>query len=109
MLRAISRVASPCCSIDAEMPAVISLISAMVWVMPPMAATASLVEVCIAATWAEISSVALAVWLASALTSEATTAKPRPDSPGTRRLDGGVEGEQIGLRRDRVDQLDHLA
>src|SRR5947209_10686163 len=81
MLRAISRVASPCCSIDAEMPAVISLISAMVWVIPPIAATASLVEVCIAVTWAEISSVALAVWLASALTSEATTAKPRPDSP----------------------------
>ena len=34
-----------------------------------------------AATCAEISSVALAVWLASAFTSEATTAKPRPDSP----------------------------
>src|ERR1700733_9859912 len=29
----------------------------------------------------EISSVALAVWLASDLTSEATTAKPRPASP----------------------------
>ncbi len=81
MLRAISRVASPCCSIEAEIPAVISLISAIVWVIPEMAATASLVEVCIAATWAEISSVAFAVWLASALTSEATTAKPRPDSP----------------------------
>ena len=34
-----------------------------------------------AATCAEISSVALAVWLASAFTSEATTANPRPDSP----------------------------
>ncbi len=59
----------------------ISLICAMVSVMPPIEATASLVEACIAATCAEISSVALAVWLASALTSEATTAKPRPDSP----------------------------
>jgi hypothetical protein len=29
----------------------------------------------------DISSVALAVWLASDLTSEATTAKPRPASP----------------------------
>ena len=81
MLRAISRVASPCWSIAVEMPAVISLIWAMVSVMPPIEATASLVEACIAATWAEISSVAFAVWLASALTSEATTAKPRPDSP----------------------------
>src|SRR6185503_7677192 len=26
-----------------------------------------------------------------------------------RRLDGGVEREQIGLRRDRVNQLDHFA
>ena len=59
----------------------ISLICAMVSVMPPIEATASLVEACIAATCAEISSVAFAVWLASAFTSEATTAKPRPDSP----------------------------
>ena len=59
----------------------ISLIWAMVSVMPLIEATASLVEVCMAATWAEISSVALAVWFASAFTSEATTAKPRPDSP----------------------------
>ena len=28
---------------------------------------------------------------------------------GARRLDGGVEGEKIGLRRDGADQLDHLA
>src|SRR5213079_1928524 len=34
-----------------------------------------------APTWLAISSVALAVWLASDLTSEATTAKPRPASP----------------------------
>ena len=27
---------------------------------------------------------------------------------GARRLDGGIEGKQIGLRRDRVDQLDDL-
>ena len=46
-----------------------------------IAETASLVDCCMAATCPEISSVALAVWLASALTSEATTAKPRPDSP----------------------------
>ena len=81
MLRAISRVAAPCSSMALEMLTVISLICAMVPVMPPIDCTASLVEACIAATCAEISSVALAVWLASAFTSEATTAKPRPDSP----------------------------
>jgi hypothetical protein len=81
MLRAISRVAAPCCSMAAEMPTVISLICAIVCVMPLIAATASLVDCCTAATWPEISSVAFAVWLASALTSEATTAKPRPLSP----------------------------
>ena len=59
----------------------ISLIFAMVSEMPPIDCTACAVEACIAATWAEISSVAFAVWLASAFTSEATTAKPRPDSP----------------------------
>src|ERR1700747_2602083 len=81
MLRAISRVASPCCSIEVEMLEVISLIWAIVCVMPLMAETASLVDCCMAATWPEISSVALAVWFASAFTSDATTAKPRPDSP----------------------------
>ena len=59
----------------------ISPICAMVAVMPPIEVTASPVEACIAATCADIPSVALAVWLASAFTSEATTAKPRPDSP----------------------------
>ena len=58
-----------------------SFICAMVAVMPPIDCTASLVDAWIAAICAEISSVALAVWLASAFTSEATTAKPRPDSP----------------------------
>ena len=81
MLRAISRVASPCWSMAVAIEVVISLILPMVSPMPPIEATASLVEDCIAATWAEISSVAFAVWLASAFTSEATTAKPRPDSP----------------------------
>ena len=61
MLRAISRVASPCCAIELEIELVISLICAMVWVIPVMAATASWVEVCMATTCAEISSVALAV------------------------------------------------
>ncbi len=52
--------------------------------VPPislMATTESWVAACISAIWLLISLVALAVWLASALTSWATTAKPRPASP----------------------------
>ena len=52
--------------------------------VPPislMAATDSWVAVCMPAIWVPISSVALAVWAASALTSWATTAKPLPASP----------------------------
>ena len=57
------------------------LISRMVSLMPPIAMTQSPVADWIAVTWPAISSVAFAVWLASSLTSEATTAKPRPASP----------------------------
>ena len=53
----------------------------MVWPMLRIAPTAEVVTPCIAAIWARISSVALAVWSARDLTSEATTAKPRPASP----------------------------
>ena len=56
-----------------------------------------------------ISSVALAVCPASDLTSEATTAKPLPGLAGARRLDGGVERQQIGLAGDRLNEADHLA
>ena len=50
-------------------------------VMLPIASTAPALEPCTAWIWAAISSVALAVCTASDFTSEATTAKPRPDSP----------------------------
>ena len=50
-------------------------------VMLPMARTALCVEVCTAAIWLPISSVAFAVCTASAFTSEATTAKPLPAAP----------------------------
>ena len=52
--------------------------------VPPislMAATDSWVAPCMPRMCDDISSVAFAVWLASDLTSEATTAKPRPASP----------------------------
>ena len=62
-----------------------------------MASMISLVTAWMAAIWLPISSVALAVWLASDLTSEAITAKSLPASPAraasmvalsARRLDG---------------------
>jgi hypothetical protein len=53
----------------------------MVWPISLIAATESCVAVCIPAIWVPISSVAFAVWAASAFTSEATTAKSRPASP----------------------------
>ena len=59
----------------------ISSISAMVPPIAWMALTASPVAFWMSWICAEISSVAFAVWLASALTSLATTANPRPCSP----------------------------
>ena len=46
---------------------------------------------------------------ASAFTSAATTAKPRPALTGAGRLDGRVEREEIGLIRHLTDQRDDLA
>src|SRR3979490_1113908 len=80
-LRAISRVAESCSSTAAAMVVAIALISRMVLLMPLIAVTQSPVADWIAATCPAISSVALAVWLASSLTSEATTANPLPASP----------------------------
>jgi len=55
--------------------------------------------------WAVISSVALAVWVARSLTSEATTAKPRPASPAR-------AASIVALRASRFDvvnEVDDLA
>ena len=43
---------------------------------------------------------------ARARTSEATTAKPRPEFAGPRRLDPGVQGQKVGLEGDVVDHAD---
>ena len=80
-LRTISWVAAPCSSTAAAMELAMPLISRMRPAMPSMAWTAWPVEPWIWAIWAEISAVALAVWSASAFTSVATTAKPRPATP----------------------------
>jgi len=81
VLRATSAVVAVCSSTAEEIEAAawsispIALpISAIAWAVPPE--TCCTVAIC----WA-ISSVALPVWLARFLTSEATTAKPLPASP----------------------------
>ena len=68
-------------------------------VMSPIASTGFLVAFCISAICAEISSVALAVWLASAFTSRGDHGEALARLAGARRLDRGVERQQIGLRR----------
>ena len=52
--------------------------------------------------------VAAAVSRARSLTSLATTAKPRPSSPGAGGLDGGVERQQVGLVGDGADDPDDV-
>ena len=108
-LRAISRVAESCSSTAAAMVVAMPLISRMVSLMPPIAVTQSPVADWIAVTCPAISSVAFAVWLASSLTSDATTAKPAAGLAGARGLDGRVQRQQIGLAGDRADQAQHVA
>ena len=57
----------------------------------------------------EISSVALAVWLASDLTSEATTAKPRPASPARAASMVAFSASRLVCSAIAGDQLDHVA
>ena len=70
-----------CSSTAAAMAAAISAMRPMVPPISLIAATDSCVAVCMPAICVPISSVALAVCAASALTSWATTAKPLPASP----------------------------
>ncbi len=86
----------------------ISEIMLMVVPISLIVATDSWVAACIPAIWVLISSVALAVWAASALTSEATTAKPRPASPARARFDRSIQRQQVGLFGDGGDQLHHV-
>ena len=70
-----------------------------------MAATASLVDRLHRADLRRISSVALAVWLASALTSEATTAKPLPASPARAASIVALSASRLVCAGDVADQL----
>ncbi|CEG06845.1 hypothetical protein BN961_00216 [Afipia felis] len=81
VLLEISCVAAPCCSITAAMAVATSLTSMIVPRMPFIASIESCATFWTARICVEISSVALAVWLASIFTSDATTAKPLPASP----------------------------
>ncbi len=56
-----------------------------------------------------MSRVACRVCSARFLTSPATTAKPRPAATGPGGLDGRVEREQVGARRDILDEVEHRA
>ena len=81
MARAISFVASLCCSTAIATAFASVSISATAAVIDLISPTALLVAPWIAAIWAAMSSVAVAVCPASVLTSKATTAKPLPASP----------------------------
>ena len=80
-LRPISLVVTVCSSTAEAMLLEMSLIWLMMALISSMAVTAPLVSVWMASIFWLISSVALAVCLASSLTSLATTAKPLPASP----------------------------
>ena len=81
MLSVMPRVDIACCSTAAEIVVATAVNSWMLWAIEATSPTAPWVAAWIAATCCEISSVARDVWLASALTSAATTAKPLPASP----------------------------
>ena len=74
-----------------------------------IATTESRVADCMPAIWLPISSVALAVCVASSLHLRRDHGKAAAGLAGARRLDGGVERQQIGLLGDGGDQLHHVA
>src|ERR1700754_2620088 len=86
MLRAISRVAAPCCSTAAAMAVVTSLISPMVWPMLRMAPTAEVATCCMLTICRRISSVGFA---------------------RARGFNRRVERQQIGLGGDGLNEIDH--
>src|SRR4249919_1272747 len=90
MLRAISRVAAPCSSTAAAIAVVTSLISPMVAEMLRIADTADFVS-------------RLRGLAREALHFGGHHRKAAARFAGARRLDGGVERKQIGLRGDGLD------
>ena len=69
------------------------------WPPPPRSVAAWIAAIC-----AAISSVALAVWLASLFTSRGHDREALAGIAGARRLDRRVQRQQVGLAGDVVDQ-----
>ena len=108
-LRAISCVAAPCSVTAAAIAPVISPIERMVRSIAPIASIERMVACCMPAICAVMSSVARAVWPASAFTSLGDHREAAPGLAGAGGLDGGVERQQIGLLGDVGDQPHHVA
>ena len=96
--------ADPCSSTALAIAAAISLIWLIVAEIPLMASTASLVEAWIEVTWAPICPRCLCGLLGEALDLGGHHGKALAGLARARRLDGGVERQQIGLRGNVVDQ-----
>ena len=108
-LRLISLVVAVCSSTALAIVFWMSLIWLMILPIWPMASTAPLVSVWIASILWLMSSVALAVCLASSLTSLATTAKPLPASPARAASMVAFSASRLVCWAMRRDDLDDVA
>jgi len=105
---AISCVAAPCSSTAEAMPEATSSISAMILPMPAIASTACWVEFWMAAICVPISSVPWpSGWQVLHFRGHHREALAGVSGPG--RLDGGVQGQQVGLVGDVGNQGDDVA
>ena len=86
-----------------------SPISRMVRSIAPIASIERMVACCMPAICARMSSVALAVWPDERLDLARDDREAAAGVAGARRLDGGVERQQIGLLGDVGDELDDVA
>ena len=86
-----------------------SLMRSMVWPIALMAPTDSSVASCMLAIWLRDLLGRLRGLAGEALDLLRDHGKAAAGIAGARRLDGGVERQQIGLLGDRGDQLDHVA
>src|SRR5712675_2031484 len=106
-LREISCVAAPCSSTAAAMVEDISDNFSMVPLISLIAPTDSWVADWMPVICWPISPVAFAVCSAS-LHLRRHDGEAAPGFASTRRLDGGIQGQQIGLSGDGVDQFDDV-